>query len=236
MKWLPPSEERERALIGEGSKACAPASLSQRRIVENERDFQGRVQKIGELVQQLDSIGDPAVRARAKELVQSLLELHGAGLERILEVIFKRGERSAQIIDELGRDPLVSSLLILYGLHPEELQTRVERKLEQIEPKLRRSGAEAELVSTNDGNVRVQVKIDQHACGSTARTVQTMIEDAVYEAAPDLKSIVIDGLEKPSATGFVALGVLQGSAAGGAARLQDSAETHETYSLSEGMA
>lgn len=203
--------------------------------MENEKDFQGRVQKIGELVQELDSIGDPAVRARAKELVQSLLELHGAGLERILELIFQHGEGSAQIIDELGLDPLVSSLLILYGLHPEELHTRVERKLGLIESKLRKTGAEAELIATDNGNVRVRVKIDQHACGSTARTVQSMIEDAMYEAAPDLKSIVIDGLEKPPASGFVALGALQGSVVNVAKRLPNSAaEEQATYSLSEG--
>lgn len=204
--------------------------------MENEKDFQVRVQKIGELVQELDSIGDPAVRTRAKELVQSLLELHGAGLERILEVIFQNGEGGAQVIDKLGRDPLVSSLLILYGLHPDELHTRVERKLEDIGSKLRKAGAEAELIATEGGNVRVQVKIDQHACGSTARTVQSMIEDAMYEAAPDLKSIVIDGFEKPAASGFVALGALQAAAP---TRSPDSApeapEAQGAYSFSEGM-
>lgn len=201
--------------------------------MENEKDFQVRVQKIGELVQELDSIGDPAVRARAKELVQSLLELHGAGLERILEVIFQNGEGGAQVIDKLGRDALVSSLLILYGLHPDELHTRVERKLEDIGSKLRKAGAEAELIATEGGNVRVQVRIDQHTCGSTARTVQSMIEDAMYEAAPDLKSIVIDGLEKPVAAGFVALGSLQAAAT---TRPPNSApEAQGTYSLSEGM-
>lgn len=199
--------------------------------MENEKDFQGRVQKIGELVQELDSIADPAVRTRAKELVQALLDLHGAGLERILELLFQR-EGGVQIIDALGRDPLVSSLLILYELHPEELQTRVERKLEEIQSKLHKAGAEAELMGTENGNVRLRVKIDKHACGSTARTVQTMIEDAIYEAAPDLKSIVIDGVEKPSAAGFVALGALQASA-NVAPRLPDFAEAQETYSLSE---
>ena len=203
--------------------------------MENEKDFQGRVQKIGELVQELDSIADPAVRSRAKELVQSLLDLHGAGLERILELLFRR-EGGAQAIDELGRDPLVSSLLILYGLHPEDLQTRVERKLEQIQSKLHKMGAEAELIGTENGNVRVQVKIDHHACGSTAHTVQTMLEDGIYEAAPDLKSIVIDGLEKPPASGFVALGTLQGSTPSVAARrLNTASESQPTYSLSEGM-
>ena len=204
--------------------------------MENEKDFQGRVQKIGELVQELDSIADPAVRTRAKELVQSLLDLHGAGLERILEVIFQNADGSAQIIDELGRDPLVSSLLILYGLHPEELQTRVEQKLKQIQSKLHKMGAEAELIGTENGNIRVKVKIEQHSCGSTARTVQSTLEEALYEAAPDLKSIVIDGLEKPSASGFIALETLRGPMPSPAVQLPNSApETQGTYSLSEGM-
>ncbi len=204
--------------------------------MENEKDFQGRVQKIGELVQELDSIADPAVRARAKELVQSLLDLHGAGLERILDLIFQTGDGSTQIIDELGRDPLVSSLLILYGLHPEELPTRVEHKLKQIQSKLHKMGAAAELIGSENGNIRVQVKIDQHACGSTARTVQATLEEALYEAAPDLKSIVIDGLEKAPASGFIALEALQGSTPSIAVRLTNSApEAQGTYSLSEGM-
>ena len=200
--------------------------------MENETDFQARVQKIGELVQELDSIADPAVRARAKELVQSLLDLHGAGLERILEVIFQTGDGSTQIIDELGRDPLVSSLLILYGLHPEELQARVEQKLKQIQSKLHKMGAEAELIGTEDGNIRMRVKIDQNACGSTARTVQTTLEEALYEAAPDLKSIVIDGLEKPPAPGFVALETLRGSTPSASV---PASEMQSSYSLSEGM-
>lgn len=203
--------------------------------MENGKDFQVQVQKIGELIQELDSIADLAVRARAKELVQSLLDLHGAGLERILELLFQR-EGGAQAIDELGQDPLVSSLLILYGLHPEELPTRVERKLEQIGSTLHKMGAEVELVGTENGNVRVQVKIDEHACGSTARTVRRMLEDAIYEAAPDLKSVVIDGLQKPTASGFVALGTLQGSAPLVAVRQPNAAaEAQAIYSLSEGM-
>ena len=60
-----------------------------------------------------------------------------------------------------------------------------------------------------------------------------MIEDAVYEAAPDLKSIVIEGLEKPPASGFVAIGTLQGSAP--ARRLNSAPEVQAAYSVSEGM-
>jgi len=179
--------------------------------VVNEKDFQQRVQKIGGLVHDLETIADPASQAAAKELVQLLMDLHGTGLERILEIVFQSGEQGSQIIDALGRDPLVSSLLILYGLHPEELQTRVERKLEQIGSKVHKMGAEVELISVNEGAVRLRVNIDGHACGSTGRTVKATVEEAIYEAAPDLTSLVVEGLEEPTASGFVGVEKLLGS-------------------------
>ena len=115
------------------------------------------------------------------------MDLHGAGLEKILEVIFQSETAGAQIIDNLGRDPLVSSLLILYGIHPEELQTGVERKLRQIQSKLHKMGVEATLISAEDGDIRVHISVEGHACGSTGQTAQGIVEEAVYEAAPDMK-------------------------------------------------
>ena len=181
--------------------------------MQDERDFQRRIQRIGGLVQELESIADPAARAANKELVQLLMDLHGTGLERMLEIIFQSGEPGAQVIDELGRDPLASSLLVLYGLHPDDLPTRVVRKLEQIRPQLRKLGCEVELQSLQEaeGNVRLRASLEAHTCGSTAKTVQATLEEAIYAAAPDITSLVIEGLEAPAASGFVALDKLLGT-------------------------
>jgi len=203
--------------------------------VIDEKDFQQRVQKIGGLVHDLETIADPASRSAAKELVQLLMELHGTGLERILEIIFQSGDSGPQIIDDLGQDQLVSSLLILYGLHPEELQTRVERKLAQIDSKLHKMGAEAKLVGVSGGDVRVQVKVEGHGCGSTRRTVQTAVEEAIYEAAPDLTSLAVEGLESPGETGFVAIEKLLGPTPLVGSSFPNSSTVGSTISLSEGM-
>ncbi len=177
----------------------------------DDKDFQKRVQKIGELVHEMETIADPAARASAKALVQLLMDLHGTGLERILEIVFSSGDGGARVIDELGEDPLVSSLLVLYGLHPDEIEVRVERKLKQMRSKFHKMGAEVKLISVNGGDIRVQVSVEGHACGSTKSTVQAAVEEAIYEAAPDLTSIVVEGLEDQPASGFVALGQLLGS-------------------------
>jgi Fe-S cluster biogenesis protein NfuA len=115
------------------------------------------------------------------------------------------------IIDRLGRDALVSSVLILYGLHPEDLETRVVRAVDRLRPQMRKQGCEVELLGVNDGVIRLHVETGSHTCGSTAKTVQATLEGAMYDAAPDMASLIIEGLEEKPASGFVALDKLSGS-------------------------
>jgi Fe-S cluster biogenesis protein NfuA len=178
--------------------------------VADSRDFRDDIQRIGGLVQEIEQIADPAVRAAAKGLVQSLMDLHGTALEKALDIIAEAGEPGMAIIDRLGRDGLVSSVLILYGLHPEDLETRVLKAVERVRPSLRKQGCEVEILGVNDGAVRLRVEPGSHTCGSTAKTAQATLEGAVYDAAPDLISLVIEGLEDKPASGFVALDKLTG--------------------------
>jgi Fe-S cluster biogenesis protein NfuA len=179
--------------------------------VPDARDFREDMQRIGGLVQEIEAIADPAVRAATKGLVQSLMDLHGAALEKTLDIIFEAGEPGKEMIDRLGRDSLVSSVLILYGLHPEDLETRVVKAVDRIRPQLRKQGCEVELLSVNEVAIRLRVETGSHTCGSTAKTVQGTLESAIYDAAPDLASLVIEGLEDKPASGFVALDKLSGS-------------------------
>ena len=176
-----------------------------------EREFQQQLQEIVGLVHDLETIADPASRGSAQKLVQLLMDLHAKAFERSLEIIFGSARAGSQLIDELGEDPLVGSLLVLYGLHPEDLRTRVERKLEQTRAKLHKMGAEVTLLAVEEGNVRVQAKVEGHACGSTKQSVRAAVEAALFEAAPDLTSLSVEGLDPPTG-GFVAVSQLSGSA------------------------
>ena len=178
-----------------------------------EREFELRLQRIGDGLNKLENVADPAVRSAAKELVQLLMEMHGSALNQMLEIIFQSGETGARMIDELGQDAEVSSLLVLYGLHPDKLETRVERKLIEIGSRLFKMGAEAELVSVNGSDVLVRVTLQGHACGSTSQNVRALVEEAVYEAAPDMTSLIVEGLDDPKPSGFVAMDALMATAA-----------------------
>ncbi len=176
------------------------------------KDFREEMQRIGELVQEIESIADPAVRASTKSLVQSIMDLHGAALEKTLDIVADAGEPGMNIIDRLGRDSLVSSVLVLYGLHPEDIQTRVVNAVEKMRPQLRKQGCEVEILEINGGAIRLRVETGSHTCGSTAKTVQASLEGAIYDAAPDLTSLVIEGFEERPASGFVALDKLMSGA------------------------
>jgi len=178
------------------------------RTMPDDKDFQLKVQRIGELVGELEKITNPEARASAKALVQLILDLHATGLERALEIVAKNGETGQRAIDDLGQDPLVSSLLVLYGLHPLDLESRVEQAVEKVRPKVRKGGGELELLGMEEGLVRLHLQITGHACGSTGKTLQAMVEDALCAAAPDVTGLVISGLEEKSASGFLPLGKL----------------------------
>jgi Fe-S cluster biogenesis protein NfuA len=179
-----------------------------RSSVVNEKDFRERVQQMAELAADLEHISDEQIRASAKELVHLLMELHGSGLERIMETVFAAGEPGAAIIDKLSREPLVSSLLVLHGLHPDDFETRVTSAVEALRPRLRKQDVEVELLEVSEAAVRVRVTPSAHACGSTTTTLRASVEEAIYEAAPEVGSLVIEGLEGKSASGFVSLDTL----------------------------
>jgi Fe-S cluster biogenesis protein NfuA len=180
--------------------------------VADSKDFREDMQRIGELVQEIESIADPAVRASTKSLVQSIMDLHGRALEKALDIVAEAGEPGMSMIDRLGDDPLVSSVLILYGLHPEDIQSRVVKAVDRIRPQLRKQGCEVELLDVNEGAIRLRFETSSHSCGSTAKSLQASLEGAVYDAAPDLTSLVIEGFEAKPASGFVALEKLMAGA------------------------
>lgn len=177
----------------------------------DEKEFRDRVQEIGRLVAGLDEITDEKARTSARVLVQLVMELNGTAIEKMMEIIFEHGQAGTAIIDELGRDRMVSSLLAVHGLHPYDMETRVARAIEQLAARLRKQDVEIYLVGIEQGTVCVHAKTNAHACGSTAATVRTAIEEAVYEAAPEAGSLTIEGLEPRSANGFVGLDQLMGA-------------------------
>ncbi|HVF92048.1 MAG TPA: NifU family protein [Blastocatellia bacterium] len=171
-----------------------------------DNEFQQRIQKIEGLVRKIESMADEKARASALELFQSIMDLHGAGLERMMSAAFDAGDAGRRIIETFAEDELVSSLLLLYGLHPLDLQARVEAAIDKMRPMLRSHGGSLELVSIVDGVVRLRLDGSCKGCGLTAQALKQSVEEAVYDAAPDMSALYVAGaVEHPSASGLVQL-------------------------------
>ncbi len=173
-------------------------------------EFQQRVQQLGKLIAELEQMPDSPLKVATGELVHLLMEVHGTGIERMMEIVFEAHSTGPQTIDKLGDDPIVRSLLLLYSLHPEDLETRVQKSLEALRPRLRKLNYAVELLNVEEGTVRLRVESSGHACGSTTENVRSMVEEGVYEYAPDVISLAILGLEDKPSSGFVALESLAG--------------------------
>lgn len=176
----------------------------------DEKEFQQKVQRVETLIREIEATADPDTRAKAVELVQSLMDFHGAGLERAMEIIHETGETGYAIFDRLADDRLTSGLLLLYNLHPHDLETRVAGALEKVRPYLRSHGGDVELLGAEDGAVRLSMKGSCNGCPSSSMTLKLAIEEAIYEAAPDVSAIEVEGVteerQTQGAAGLVQLG------------------------------
>jgi Fe-S cluster biogenesis protein NfuA len=173
--------------------------------VISEKEFQQKIRQLGTLVGELDQMPDGGPKVAARELVQLLMEVHGAGLERIMEVVFESGAPGEATIARLGEDPITRNLLLLYSLHPNDLETRVLKALDNVAPRLRKLDCQAELVGVEDGAIKIRLHTSSHACGSTAGNLKSIVEESIYDLAPDLTSVAILEPEAESASGFVPL-------------------------------
>jgi Fe-S cluster biogenesis protein NfuA/nitrite reductase/ring-hydroxylating ferredoxin subunit len=148
------------------------------------------------LLGEIESLQDPNARTKAAELVQVLLELYGEGLARMMEVVAE-GEERERIFEALAGDELVSHLLLLHGLHPLDVETRVIRALEEVRPYLQSHGGNVELLGIEGGVARVRMQGSCDGCPSSAVTLKLAIEEAVQKAAPDLEGIEAEGVTEP---------------------------------------
>jgi Fe-S cluster biogenesis protein NfuA/nitrite reductase/ring-hydroxylating ferredoxin subunit len=177
-------------------------------LMPDKKEFQQNLEKIEALVRTLESSADSSVRTSAIELMQALMNLHSAGIERMMEITFDSGEQGSAIIDGFAQDDLVASLLLLYGLHPLDMESRVQQALDKVRPYLRSHHGDVELLNITEGVVRLALQGSCDGCASSAMTLKLAIEEAIYEAAPDVTALEVEGVvTQPvsSAAGLVQL-------------------------------
>lgn len=146
------------------------------------------------------SSGGAVARERAEELVRLVADLYGEGLERLLDIMYDLGRLDDAALAALAADDLVASLLLVHGLHPYDVMTRVENALEGVRPYLGTHGGDVELLDvTPEGVVRLRMLGSCDGCPSSSVTLSLAVESAIEEAAPEITAIEVETSEADDA-------------------------------------
>ena len=161
-----------------------------------DKEFQQRVGHVESLIKKLDTVEDETARGSAVDAIQALLQIHGDCLDRIMRIVAANPAEGENLVYRLGDDELVSCVLMLHGLHPVPIETRVERALVKVRPYMDSHGGNVALVAIEGGIVHLRLEGSCHGCGSSAMTMKYAVEEAIMEYAPDVAGIVTDGVEE----------------------------------------
>ena len=138
------------------------------------------------LIDRAQQLPDPAARALFEQCLQSILAFYGEGLSRLLEVVGQNGEAGNVLLQRIVQDPAISGLLLIHGLHPVDLRTRLQQALDKVRPYLESHGGNVELLSLEEGFARLRLRGACKTCPSSAITLELAVRRALEEACPDL--------------------------------------------------
>ncbi|GHB56012.1 thioredoxin [Streptomyces cirratus] len=143
--------------------------------------------RVEEVLGRLADTGDREVCAAAEELVRVLMDFYGCGLARITSRL------DAEALAPLLDDELVSSLLALHDLHPEDVHTRIARALDAV-------GEPVQLLGFDEasGTLRLRAAAGGGCgCGGTGDGVRSAAEAALASFAPEVTTVEVEPAGAP---------------------------------------
>jgi len=164
-------------------------------------DVRRSSERIERLLEEIRASASPPCWQRVDELMRLVVELYGAGLGRILELVGDDAD-AAGLCARLAADELVASLLLVHGLNPEDIPTRLQTALARVRPYLGSHGGDVEVVELDEraGAVLLRMTGSCDGCPSSAMTVQLAVESAIHELVPEIGRIEVEGISEPVPT------------------------------------
>jgi len=155
-------------------------------------------ERLEHLLEELRSL-EPTARQRAEECIRLVTDLYGAGLNNVMELIVDAGD--VVLLDKVVSNGLVHNLLVLHGLHPFALSSRIDVALDSVRPYLASHGGDVEVLAIDEdaGAVTIRLLGSCDGCPSSAVTLKMAVEDAIRKAAPEVAHIIVDGWVEPEA-------------------------------------
>lgn len=141
---------------------------------------------VEEVLDRLAESGDRAACEAAEELVRVLMEFYGAGLARAVELVGRHPDATARdTLAALLGDELVAGLLVLHGLHPDDVRRRIDRALDGLPHPVETVGFDAAT-----GVLRLRLTGSAGCgCAGTREGIEQAARDTVACFAPEVTAV-----------------------------------------------
>ncbi|MBV9651637.1 MAG: NifU family protein [Pseudonocardiales bacterium] len=139
-----------------------------------------RLTRLDGLLEQVEAIPGPSGEI-ALAAVSALAEVYGEALARAIAYTSYTPGLTQSIVE----DELLGHLLVLHDIHPDPVQRRVTRALDDLRPALQERGGDVELSGIDRGVAMVQLSIK----GCSSAGVEDAVREAVLTAAPELSDV-----------------------------------------------
>ena len=149
-------------------------------------------ERLDALLREVDTHADPAARQRASEIVELLMTLHRAALDRVLTLAADPAAGGPALVAQIGDDPIAGPILLAHDLHPHSVEVRVSRTVERLRPVIAARGCRVENVRVEPPAAHLVVKGLAAVQAEAAASLRQAIESAILERAPELTSVVFD--------------------------------------------
>lgn len=153
--------------------------------------------RVQDLQARLDATTDLQTREIAEQLVGAVVQMYGAGLQRILATLGQDGAHGPRLAAAIAEDDLVASLLLIHDIHPVPLRERVLQALGRVRPYMESHGGNVELLGLQDGVARISLHGSCSDCAASAVTLELAIKRALEATAPDLEGLEVEGAVAP---------------------------------------
>jgi Fe-S cluster biogenesis protein NfuA len=158
---------------------------------------------LNEQLDQLEAMPGP-VSELGLTVVAGVAEIYGQALIRTLELA------DPAAVERMLDDELIAHLLALHGIHPESVEKRLTRVIDELRAAVSDQGGTVELDRLDETVAVVRVALGPRA--SRSADVEHTVRRAVMTAVPELANVTIVPAGSASATAFVPLEALMRTA------------------------
>ncbi|CCG03933.1 hypothetical protein [Blastococcus saxobsidens] len=175
-------------------------------------EVEQRLTELDELLGRVEQLPGPAGEL-ALEAVAALAEVYGAALTRA--VAYASGatrSTGTPLVEAFTGDDLLGHLLALHGIHPDPVEVRIARALDDVRAQLEAQG-EVTFLGIEDGVAEVRVTGGGgggcgSGCGCSSASTEppdALVRNAVLATAPELSDVRVVVVQAARPATFIPL-------------------------------